>query len=192
MRTLVLALAMVASASAAHRVMLDEEEFLDAKAFRDEALEVEREVAAQNGYHYVEPAPLSEGRHLGLGLGVQVGPFGAGASAGVGNGGVAFNSNLGYGHNYLVYGSQPHISQYYTPQQFTYTPVASRTLGFGTGVNLGPVGVGASAGIGHGQIGLSGGFGFGGNYANYGNPAHYQQYHSLPYRGPWFGPAHLV
>ena len=48
--------------------MLDEEEFLHAKQFRDEALEVEREVARMaletgEGYHYVEPAPLSEGYH---------------------------------------------------------------------------------------------------------------------------------
>ena len=192
MKTLVL-MGVVALASAKTRYMLDEEEFIDAKAFRDEALEVEREVARLNlqqglGHHYVEPAPLSEGRHLGLGLGVQLGPIGAGASAGLGHGGVGFNSALGYGHNYLVYGSPAHYSQYYASP----APLQSRTVGFGTGLNLGPVGLGASAGIGHGQIGVAGGFGFGGQYSNYGNPAHYQQYHSLPYNGPWFHPGQLV
>ena len=88
MRTLAL-LGLAALASAATRDILDEEEFLHAKAFRDEALEVEREVARLNleagqGHAYVEPAPLSEGRHLALGLGLNLGPVGAGASAGLG------------------------------------------------------------------------------------------------------------
>merc|ERR1712029_52685 len=47
----------------------------------------------------------------------------------------------------------------------------------GGGLNIGPVGVGASAGLGHGNFGFSGGLGWGGDYSNYGSPAHYQQYH---------------
>ena len=197
--------------------MLDEEEFLHAQQFKDEALDVERGVArmaleAGEGYHYVEPAPPSAGRHLGLGLGVQLGPFGAGASAGVGNGGVGFNSNLGYGHNYLSYGSPDHYKQYYTSPvsqirmpgsrtlglgpfptvpQIQYVPVSSRTLGLGAGIHVGPIGAGASAGVGHGQVGLSAGLGWG-NYQDYGAPAHYHQYYSQPYTGPWYHSGKLV
>merc|ERR1712038_1451791 len=44
-------------------------------------------------------------RHLGLGLGLQVGPVGFGVSSGIGKHGVGFNTNAGYGQDYLSYGS---------------------------------------------------------------------------------------
>ena len=180
--------------SAASRNILDEEEFLHAKEFRDEALEVEREVAmqellARQAADLVEvvPAPMVdmvEARHLGLGLGVQLGPVGAGASTGLGWHGLGANALAGYGHNYLQFGQPQHYSQYWAP--------ASRTLGLGAGIGLGPVGVGASAGLGHGNLGLSAGLGWGGDYSAYGSPAHYQQYYSTPYRGPYFHPSQLA
>ena len=188
-------LGLVALASAAVRP-LDEEELLQVLAYRDEAMEVEEMVARQNleaiGHHYVEPAPSYEGRHIGLGLGVQLGPIGAGASTGLGWHGIGANAAAGFGHNYLNYGNRQHYSQYWAPQpQKIYQPALGRTIGLGAGVNVGPIGAGASAGIGHGQIGFSGGLGWG-KYSNYGSPAHYNQYHSLPYYGPWFHPAQLV
>ena len=193
--------------SAASRNILDEEEFLHAKEFRDEALEVEREVAmqellARQAADLVEvvPAPMMDmvearhlcltphdciqGRHLGLGLGVQLGPVGAGASTGLGWHGIGANALAGYGHNYLQFGQPQHYSQYWAP--------AARTLGLGAGIGLGPVGVGASAGLGHGNLGLSAGLGWGGDYSAYGSPAHYQQYYSTPYRGPYFHPSQLA
>merc|ERR1711862_154615 len=73
-----------------------------------------------------------------------------------------------------------------------YPPaVQSRRIGLGAGVNLGPLGAGASAGIGQGQIGFSGVLGFGGNYANYGTRPHYSQYYVNPNRQPWFNPNQL-
>ena len=191
--------------SAATRNFLDEEEFIHAKEFRDEALEVEREVAklellARQAADVPEvfPAPLQEPRHLGLGLGLQLGPVGAGASAGLGWHGLGANGLAGYGSNYLQYGQPQHYSQYWAPS----TPAAvttpwvpaptSRTLGLGAGLSVGPVGLGASAGLGHGNFGFSGGLGWGGDYSAYGSPAHYQQYYSLPSRGPYFHPQQLV
>merc|ERR1712051_829052 len=81
--------------TATTRDILDEEEFIHAKQFRDEALEVETEVVklellARQAADVVEvvAAPVQEERHLGLGLGLQLGlqlgPVGAGASAGLG------------------------------------------------------------------------------------------------------------
>ena len=196
MRTLAL-LGLAALASAATRDILDEEEFLHAKAFRDEALEVEREVARLNleagqGHAYVEPAPLSEGRHLALGLGLNLGPVGAGASAGLGWHGLGAGAGLGYTgtHNYASYGSQPHLATYYarssSPQSygapatspFHLAPSfpAARTVGLGLGANIGPVGAGASAGLAN--YGLYAGAGLGwGNY--------WQQYGAHPYHRPY-------
>jgi len=145
------------------------------------------------GNHYTQYGN-QYARHIGAGLGVQLGPLGAGVSTGLGNGGLGFNANAGLGHNFASYGTPAHYSQYYAKPQVQYgpwRPIQSRRLGFGLGANLGPIGAGASAGIGYGQVGLSGGLGFGGNYANYGNKNHYQQYYAVPYRGPWFSPNKL-
>ena len=177
-------LGLIAAVSGFTRFALDEEELQHAKQFRQEALAVERAIDIQNNGHYVEPAPLHERRHLGLGLGLQIGPVGFGVSSGVGKHGVGFNTGAGYGQDYLSYGSPQHYSQYYTSPQ-------SRTFGFGGGLNLGPLGVGASGGVGHGNVGLSAGLGWG-RYSNYGTPQHYQQYYSLPYNGPYFHPGQLV
>merc|ERR1712045_437117 len=191
MKTLIILCISLGLTTAATRNILDEEEFLHAKQFRDEALEVEREVAklellARQAADVAEvvPAPLQEGRHVGLGLGLQLGPVGAGASAGLGWHGLGINGLAGYGHNYLQFGQPQHYSQYWAP--------AARTLGLGAGIGLGPVGVGASAGLGHGNLGLSAGLGWGGDYSAYGSPAHYQQYYSTPYRGPYFHPSQLA
>ena len=173
--------ALIATASGGVRLALDEEELKHAKQFQQEALAVERAVQSQINGHYIEPAPLHEGRHLGLGLGFQVGPVGLGVSSGIGKYGVGFNTGAGYGQDYLSYGSPSHYSQYYSPQVIPQ----SRTVGFGGGVNLGPVGLGASGGIGHGNVGLSAGLGWG-QFSNYGSPSHYQQYYSSPYNGPYF------
>merc|ERR1712244_13393 len=98
MKTLIILCISLGLATAATRNILDEEEFLHAKQFRDEALEVEREVAklellARQAADVAEvvPAPLQEGRHVGLGLGLQLGPVGAGASAGLGWHGLGVN-----------------------------------------------------------------------------------------------------
>ena len=187
MKTL-LYFALIATASAAIRLALDEEELKHIKQFQQEALAVERAVESEINGHYVEPAPLHEGRHLGVGLGLQVGPVGFGVSSGIGKHGVGFNTGAGWGQDYASYGSPSHYSQYYTSPQVI---PQSRTVGFGGGVNLGPVGLGASAGVGHGNIGLSAGLGWG-QFSNYGSPAHYQQYYSAPYNGPYFHPAQLV
>ena len=221
MKNFILYCSLIAAASAYTRLSLDEEELKHAKLFREEALAVERALSTQELGHYVEPAPLHEGRHLGLGLGVQVGPVGYGWSAGIGKHGVGFNTQGGYGQDYLSYGSPEHYSQYYTTvPSYRYLPhTQSRTLGLngafnlgpvagsagittgglsnlglglGTGLNVGPVGVGASAGLGHGNIGLSAGLGWGGKYSNYGTPQHYKQYYANPYNGPYFHPAQLV
>ena len=208
MKTLIILCISLGLATAATRNILDEEEFLHAKQFRDEALEVEREVAklellARQAADVAEvvPAPLQEGRHVGLGLGLQLGPVGAGASAGLGWHGLGVNGLAGYGGNYLQYGQPQHYSQYWSPAPAPapapvtgpwVTVPASRTIGLGGGLNIGPVGVGASAGLGHGNFGFSGGLGWGGDYSNYGSPAHYQQYHSQPYLGPYFHPQQLV
>ena len=117
MKNLIILCCSLGLTMAATRNILDEEEFIHAKSFRDEALEVEREVAklellAHQAADVAEviPAPLHEGRHLGLGLGLQLGPVGAGASAGLGANGLA-----GYGSNYLQYGQPQHYSQYWSP-----------------------------------------------------------------------------
>ena len=199
---------------ASERRTLDEEELLHAIEARNEAIEMEiedeqhllqkiQEEEELESRHIVEPAPLPlEERHIAAGLGVQFLGLGAGASAGIGNGGVGFNANAGLGNDFTKFGTPAHYSQYYAqpaypvdpvyPVYGPWVPVESRSVGLGGGVNLGPLGVGASAGIGHGQIGISGGFGFGGKYANYGRPAHYQQYYNLPYRGPYFHPGQLI
>ena len=187
MRTLAL-LGLAALASAATRDILDEEEFLHAKAFRDEALEVEREVARLNleagqGHAYVEPAPLSEGRHLALGLGLNLGPVGAGASAGLGWHGLGAGAGLGYTgtHNYASYGSQPHLATYYarssSPQSYAAPATspfhlapsfpAARTVGLGLGANIGPVGAGASAGLANYGLYAGAGLGWGNYYQPY-------------------------
>ena len=108
--------------TATTRDILDEEEFIHAKQFRDEALEVETEVAklellARQAADVVEvvAAPVQEERHLGLGLGLQLGPVGAGASAGLGWHGLGVNGLAGYGSNYLQYGQPQHYSQYWAP-----------------------------------------------------------------------------
>ena len=220
MKNYILYCGLIAAASAVTRLSLDEEELKHAKLFREEALAVERALSTQQLGHYVEPAPLHEGRHLGLGLGVQVGPVGFGVSSGVGKHGVGFNTNAGYGQDYLSYGSPQHYSQYYTtvpsyrylPPQlqsrtlglnagFNVGPVAASAglntgglsnlgLGLGTGFQVGPVGLGASAGVGQGNVGLSAGLGWG-SYSNYGSPQHYQQYYANPYNGPFFHPAQI-
>ena len=219
MKNFILLCGLIAAAAAHTRLSLDEEELKHARLFREEALAVERALSTQQQGHYVEPAPLHEGRHLGLGLGFQVGPVGFGVSSGIGKHGVGFNTNAGYGQDYLSYGSPEHYSQYYTTPAYTYLPqLQSRTLGLngafnlgpvhgsagidgsisplglglGSGLNVGPVGLGASAGVGHGNIGLSAGLGWGGQYSNYGSPGHYQQYYANPYNGPFFHPAKLV
>merc|ERR1712154_312753 len=122
MKTLIILCISLGLATAATRNILDEEEFLHAKQFRDEALEVEREVAklellARQAADVAEvvPAPVQEGRHLGLGLGLQLGPVGAGASAGLGWHGLGVNGLAGYGSNYLQYGQPQHYSQYWSP-----------------------------------------------------------------------------
>merc|ERR1711983_731271 len=106
----------------ATRNILDEEEFIHAKQFRDDALEVETEVAkldllALQAADVVEvvPAAVQEGRHLGLGVGLQLGPVGAGASAGLGWHGLGANGLAGYGSNYLQYGQPQHYTQYWSP-----------------------------------------------------------------------------
>ena len=204
MRNLIILSVILGLTTAATRNILDEEEFIHAKQFRDEALEVEREIAklellARQAADVAEvvPAPIQEGRHLGLGLGLQLGPVGAGASAGLGWHGLGANGLAGYGGNYLQFGQPQHYSQYWAPAPAPasgpWVPApSSRTVGFGTGLNLGPVGVGASAGLGHGNLGFSAGLGWGGDYSAYGSPAHYQQYYSLPFRGPYFHPQQLA
>ena len=205
MKNLIILCCSLGLTMAATRNILDEEEFIHAKSFRDEALEVEREVAklellARQAADVAEviPAPLHEGRHLGLGLGLQLGPVGAGASAGLGWHGLGANGLAGYGGNYLQYGQPQHYSQYWSPAPAPavttpWVPApASRTVGLGAGLSVGPVGLGASAGLGHGNFGFSGGLGWGGDYSAYGSPAHYQQYYSLPSRGPYFHPQQLV
>ena len=221
MKSYILYFGLLAAVTARTRLSLDEEELKHARQFREEALAVERALSTQETGHYVEPAPLHEGRHLGLGLGFQVGPVGFGVSSGIGKHGVGFNTNAGYGQDYLSYGSPEHFSQYYTTApSYRYLPhIQSRTigahgafnvgpvtgsvgldtgslsnlgLGLGTGFNVGPVGLGASAGLGQGNIGLSAGFGWGGKYSNYGRPEHYQQYYTNPYSGPFFHPAQLA
>lgn len=191
MKNLIILCLSLGLTSAATRNILDEEEFIHAKQFRDEALEVEREVAklellARQAADVPEVIPVMEGRHVGLGLGLQLGPVGAGASAGLGWHGLGANGLAGYGSNYLQYGQPQHYNQYWAPAP------ASRTLGLGAGLSVGPVGLGASAGLGHGNFGFSGGLGWGGDYSAYGSPAHYQQYYSLPSRGPYFHPQQLV
>merc|ERR1712154_722488 len=122
MKTLIILCISLGLATAATRNILDEDEFIHAKQFRDEALEVEREVAklellARQAADVAEvvPAPVQEGRHLGLGLGLQLGPVGAGASAGLGWHGLGVNGLAGYGSNYLQYGQPQHYSQYWSP-----------------------------------------------------------------------------
>ena len=204
MKTLIILCLSLGLTMAATRNILDEEEFIHAKQFRDEALEVETEVAklellARQAADVVEvvAAPVQEERHLGLGLGLQLGPVGAGASAGLGWHRLGANGLAGYGKNYLQYGQPQHYSQYWSPAPGPVTTPwvpapTTRTLGLGGGLNVGPVGVGASAGLGHGNFGFSGGLGWGGDYSAYGSPAHYQQYHSQPYLGPYFHPQQLV
>ena len=104
MKNFILLCGLIAAAAAHTRLSLDEEELKHARLFREEALAVERALSTQQQGHYVEPAPLHEGRHLGLGLGFQVGPVGFGVSSGIGKHGVGFNTNAGYGQDYLSYG----------------------------------------------------------------------------------------
>ena len=209
MLLLVLMVVGLAAARPQYRTTLDEEELLHALQFRQEALDMEKEVevAAVESRHVVEPAPL-ESRHIGAGLGLQLGPIGVGLSTGLGNGGLGYNAGAGLGQ-YLQFGTPAHYQQYwarpatsphygtvgattYGPWVPVSAPAQSRRLGTGVGFNLGPVGAGLSAGVGHGNIGLSGGFGFGGPYSNFGTRPHYQQYYSQPFRGPYFGPNQLV
>ena len=91
MKTLIILCLSLGLTMAATRNILDEEEFIHAKQFRDEALEVEREVAKLEllsrqaaDVAEVVPAPIQEGRHVGLGLGLQLGPVGLGFGAGLG------------------------------------------------------------------------------------------------------------
>ena len=165
MKSYILCCALLAAVSARTRLSLDEEELKHAKQFREEALAVERALSTQQNGHYVEPAPLHEGRHLGLGLGFQVGPVGFGVSSGIGKHGVGFNTNAGYGQDYLSYGSPEHYSQYYSSPSYRYLPqlphLQSRTLGLNGALNVGPVA--ASAGFDTGSLsnlGLGAGTGF--------------------------------
>merc|ERR1719445_2855860 len=127
-----------------------------------------------------------EGRHVGAGLGLNVGPLGAGFSTGLGNGGLGLNGALGVG-NFQPWGTYNHYSQYFQPRYFVpQHHLQGRTLAYGLGFNVGPVGVGYQGGLGNGQVGFSGGLGWQGRYANFGYPANYNRFWTQPAPGPIF------
>ena len=163
MLLLVVTVVGLAAARPQYRTTLDEEELIHALQFRQEALDMEKEVevAAVESRHVVEPAPL-ESRHIGAGLGLQLGPIGAGLSTGLGNGGLGFNTGAGLGQ-YLQFGTPAHYQQYWArpatvgaTQSGPWVPVPAQSrLGTGGGIN-------------HGFQSRLPGAGFGGPYSNSG------------------------
>ena len=152
MLLLVLTVVGLAAARPQYRTTLDEEELLHALQFRQEALDMEKEVevAEVESRHVVEPAPLESRESPPY-------PFYPGDNSY--NGGPY--SYSGPGH-------------YYQP-----APLESRHIGAGLGLQLGPIGAGLSAGLGNGGLGFNTGAGFG-QYLQFGTPAHYQQYWARP------------
>lgn len=126
---------------------------------------------------------VDQNRGLNGGLGIQLGPVGAGFGGGFGLSGLQFNGGAGLG-NYGQYSSyNPYLAQpvYYSTYPASYP--ASRALGLGGGLQLGPVGFGVGGGLTPTGIkfGAGGGLGSYGNYDNYYQPSKYASYYPWNY-----------